>query len=179
MTWMYPFAVVPCTFGRFIAITLWKGLLSRYSSPLLIQQVSVPYWTCSYFSFRPSINCCCSFEMPGKHKDKSVIQACDDLIRSFNPVTHSIDTHCSDALGDVTSPVCLCTCGSTDNSLSGNITIDVFFSADRKAGERSNSANCVRLVQGKTNTEGERSIITIHCVQCTKGHVHDFHVDVY
>jgi hypothetical protein len=36
---------------------------------------------------------------------KPVIQSCVDIIRSFNPVTHSVDTHCAEILGDVTSQV--------------------------------------------------------------------------
>lgn len=41
--------------------------------------------------------------MPGSKQ--SIIGRCEDLIRSFNPVTHSIDTHCAEVLGDVTLPV--------------------------------------------------------------------------
>mmetsp|Transcript_2179 Transcript_2179/g.3419 ORF Transcript_2179/g.3419 Transcript_2179/m.3419 type:complete len:787 (+) Transcript_2179:73-2433(+) len=41
--------------------------------------------------------------MPPKvHSKKSPIERCEDLIRTFNPVTHSIDTHITEALGDVT-----------------------------------------------------------------------------
>ena len=34
-----------------------------------------------------------------------MVSKCQDLIRTFNPVTHSVDTHCLEALGDVKSPV--------------------------------------------------------------------------
>ena len=35
-----------------------------------------------------------------------MVSKCQELIRTFNPVTHSVDTHCQEALGDVKSPVC-------------------------------------------------------------------------
>ena len=46
----------------------------------------------------------------GKSKTKSddkgwMIKKCEELMRSFNPVTHSIDTHCLENLGDVKKPV--------------------------------------------------------------------------
>ena len=34
-----------------------------------------------------------------------MVSKCQELIRTFNPVTHSVDTHCLEALGDVKSPV--------------------------------------------------------------------------
>jgi hypothetical protein len=34
-----------------------------------------------------------------------IISICIDVIRTFNPVTHSVDTHCTDKLGDVFSQV--------------------------------------------------------------------------
>ena len=34
-----------------------------------------------------------------------MVSKCQDLIRTFNPVTHSVDTHCLEALGDVKSLV--------------------------------------------------------------------------
>lgn len=38
-----------------------------------------------------------------KTDDKGYIVAkCEELIKNFNPVTHSIDTHCYQYLGDVT-----------------------------------------------------------------------------
>jgi hypothetical protein len=44
--------------------------------------------------------------MTGKENSSvAVVQNGIGLIRSFNPVNHSIDTHCCDALGDVSSPV--------------------------------------------------------------------------
>ena len=36
---------------------------------------------------------------------KSMISQCIDLIRNFNPVTHSVDTLCLEKLGDTTKPV--------------------------------------------------------------------------
>jgi len=33
-----------------------------------------------------------------------IIQQCEKLIRSYNPTTHSIDTHAKEQLGDVTKP---------------------------------------------------------------------------
>eukprot|EP01035_Chromulina_nebulosa_P027880 gene27880-36726_t len=33
-----------------------------------------------------------------------MVSKCQELIRTFNPVTHSVDTHCLEALGDVKSP---------------------------------------------------------------------------
>jgi hypothetical protein len=44
---------------------------------------------------------------PKKQPGKSIIERCEDLIRTYNPVTHSIDTHCSEVLGDVTKPEAL------------------------------------------------------------------------
>ena len=38
-------------------------------------------------------------------KNASIIAQCQAIIKSFNPVTHSIDTHVLDVLGDVTLPV--------------------------------------------------------------------------
>ncbi|KAJ1428363.1 hypothetical protein B484DRAFT_395966 [Ochromonadaceae sp. CCMP2298] len=38
---------------------------------------------------------------PKKQPGKSVLARCEDLIKTFNPVTHSIDTHCAEVLGDV------------------------------------------------------------------------------
>jgi hypothetical protein len=38
-------------------------------------------------------------------KSASIIAQCEAIIKSFNPVTHSIDTHVLDVLGDVTLPV--------------------------------------------------------------------------
>lgn len=40
-----------------------------------------------------------------KSKNLSVIEKCENIIKSFNPITHSIDTHITDILGDVTSAV--------------------------------------------------------------------------
>ena len=34
-----------------------------------------------------------------------MVSKCQELIRTFNPVTHSVDTHCLEALGDIKSPV--------------------------------------------------------------------------
>lgn len=34
-----------------------------------------------------------------------MIAKCQELLKSFNPVTHSIDTHCLEALGDVHAAV--------------------------------------------------------------------------
>lgn len=41
----------------------------------------------------------------GHFTSGDVIRTCIELIRTFNPVTHSIDTHCSENLGDVSGPV--------------------------------------------------------------------------
>ena len=35
----------------------------------------------------------------------TLIDKCQELIKSFNPVTHSIDTHVAEHLGDVTEKV--------------------------------------------------------------------------
>lgn len=40
----------------------------------------------------------------GPDKNKFIIDKCMELIKIFNPVTHSIDTLCLEHLGDVTSP---------------------------------------------------------------------------
>ena len=34
-----------------------------------------------------------------------MIQKCIDIIRTFNPVTHSIDSHIADKIGDISRPV--------------------------------------------------------------------------
>ncbi len=40
-----------------------------------------------------------------KHKHPTnVIAICEKLLKTYNPVTHSIDTHCLEQLGDVTKP---------------------------------------------------------------------------
>jgi hypothetical protein len=36
---------------------------------------------------------------------KSVIFQCLEIIRTFNPITHSVDTICLEKLGDTTKPV--------------------------------------------------------------------------
>jgi hypothetical protein len=36
--------------------------------------------------------------------ETNVIATCERLLKSYNPVTHSIDTHCLEQLGDVTRP---------------------------------------------------------------------------
>ena len=64
---------------------------------------------CWYTSYdQPSILCTTTIlpinvkGMKGKQDNKeSMIQRCIDLIRSFNPVLHSIDTHVDEALGNV------------------------------------------------------------------------------
>ena len=37
--------------------------------------------------------------------DNRMVQKCIDTIRTFNPVTHSIDTHIADKIGDISRPV--------------------------------------------------------------------------
>ena len=36
---------------------------------------------------------------------KAVISQCLELIRTFNPITHSVDSLCQEKLGDTTKPV--------------------------------------------------------------------------
>lgn len=40
-----------------------------------------------------------------KPQKRNLISACEELIRSYNPITHSIDTHLLEKLGDVSQPV--------------------------------------------------------------------------
>lgn len=40
-----------------------------------------------------------------KSKNRDIIGTCLEIIKTFNPVTHSIDTHCTEILGDVSQPV--------------------------------------------------------------------------
>ena len=39
-----------------------------------------------------------------KTKHVHIVATCEKIIKSFNPVTHSVDTHCLEVLGDVTKP---------------------------------------------------------------------------
>lgn len=65
----------------------------------------------------------------------ALIDKCQELIKSFNPVTHSIDTHVSEYLGDVTEKV-----GSFEILLH----IMIYF----VAGKCFHSAGCLWMVQG-------------------------------
>jgi hypothetical protein len=40
-----------------------------------------------------------------KLQKRDLIQASLELIKSYNPVTHSVDTHLMDKLGDLSRPV--------------------------------------------------------------------------
>jgi len=40
-----------------------------------------------------------------KNQRKDVIGLCQEIIKSFNPKTHSIDSHCFEKLGDTSKPV--------------------------------------------------------------------------
>eukprot|EP01031_Cornospumella_fuschlensis_P031579 gene31579-38167_t len=42
--------------------------------------------------------------MPKKHKKRDIIAACEEIIKSYNPTTHSIDTHLLEKVGDTTKP---------------------------------------------------------------------------
>lgn len=45
-----------------------------------------------------------SMKPKGPDPNKQIVDKCIEMIRTFNPVTHSIDTWCLEHLGDVTSP---------------------------------------------------------------------------
>ncbi len=119
-----------------------KGLIFRYAS----QHVK-------HHSRRMHSSLWTSFgEMSSKAlSNTSIIQGCAGLIKSFNPVTHSIDTHCSDFLGDCTSPVSLCNLGFVPGIRDFIINIYVLECQCRGC---LNAADCLWMVQRKAHPEG-------------------------
>jgi hypothetical protein len=43
--------------------------------------------------------------MVKKEKVKNIIEVCEEIIKSYNPTTHSVDTHVLEKVGDTNRPV--------------------------------------------------------------------------